>query len=192
MKLVFATGNKNKAAEIISMLPDNLEVLTLNDLDLTEDIPETSPTIEGNAKQKADYIKSNFKLDCFADDTGLEVYALNNEPGVKSARYAGEQRSDIDNMNLLLERLEGKDRNARFKTVIALYFNGQYQEFEGIVEGKILTQKRGNNGFGYDPIFEPENCGRTFAEMSMEEKNQFSHRARAFKKLVDFLNSKSH
>lgn len=192
MKLVFATGNKNKAAEIISMLPDNLEVLTLNDLDLTEDIPETSPTIEGNAKQKADYIKSNFKLDCFADDTGLEVYALNNEPGVKSARYAGEQRSDDDNMSLLLERLEGKDRNARFKTVIALYFNGQYQEFEGIVEGKILSQKRGNNGFGYDPIFEPENCGRTFAEMSMEEKNQFSHRARAFKKLVNFLNSKSH
>lgn len=192
MKLVFATGNKNKAAEIISMLPDNLEVLTLNDLDLTEDIPETSPTIEGNAKQKADYIKSNFKLNCFADDTGLEVYALNNEPGVKSARYAGEQRSDDDNMSLLLERLEGKDRNARFKTVIALYFNGQYQEFEGIVEGKILSQKRGNNGFGYDPIFEPENCGRTFAEMSMEEKNQFSHRARAFKKLVNFLNSKSH
>lgn len=188
MKLLFATSNINKAKELEKLMPEGIELLTLRDIELTEDIPETSDTIEGNAKQKADYIKNNLGLDCFADDTGLEVNALNGEPGVRSARYAGEQRSDEDNMNLLLKNLEGKDRSARFKTVIALHLNGVYKEFEGIVEGKIRTEKIGEQGFGYDPIFEPENLGRTFAQMNTEEKNQYSHRARAFAKLLAYLN----
>ena len=188
MKILFATSNTNKAKEISEMLPESFELITLKDINLNEEIPETSNTIEGNARQKANYIKDNFKIDCFADDTGLEVAALNNEPGVKSARYAGDHRSDQDNMNLLLNRLENKGRNARFKTVIALYINQTYHEFEGIVEGQITLKKTGGNGFGYDPIFEPENCGKTFAEMDINEKNKYSHRARAFSKMLSFLN----
>jgi XTP/dITP diphosphohydrolase len=188
MKILFATSNTNKAKEISEMLPESFELITLKDINLNEEIPETSNTIEGNARQKANYIKDNFKIDCFADDTGLEVAALNNEPGVKSARYAGDHRSDQDNMNLLLNRLENKGRNARFKTVIALYINQTYHEFEGIVEGQITLKKTGENGFGYDPIFEPENCGKTFAEMDINEKNKYSHRARAFSKMLSFLN----
>ena len=188
MKILFATSNTNKAKEISEMLPESFELITLKDINLNEEIPETSNTIEGNARQKANYIKDNFKIDCFADDTGLEVAALNNEPGVKSARYAGDHRSDQDNMNLLLNRLENKDRKARFKTVIALYINQTYHEFEGIVEGQITLTKTGENGFGYDPIFEPENCGKTFAEMEINEKNKYSHRARAFSKMLSFLN----
>ena len=187
MKILFATSNTNKAKEISEMLPESFELITLKDINLNEEIPETSNTIEGNARQKANYIKDNFKIDCFADDTGLEVAALNNEPGVKSARYAGDHRSDQDNMNLLLNRLENKGRNARFKTVIALYINQTYHEFEGIVEGQITLKKTGENGFGYDPIFEPENCGKTFAEMTMDEKNGFSHRGRAVNKMIEFL-----
>lgn len=188
MKILFATSNQNKANEIRSMLPSNIELLTLADIEITEDIPETSDTIEGNAKQKADYITSNYQLNCFADDTGLEIETLNGEPGVRSARYAGEERSDDANMQLVLEKLSVQNnRSARFKTVIALNLNGNQHLFEGIVEGKIRFNKSGTHGFGYDPIFEPENCGRTFAEMTTEEKNQFSHRARAIKKMIDFL-----
>ncbi|MFT6283389.1 MAG: XTP/dITP diphosphohydrolase, partial [Salibacteraceae bacterium] len=170
MKILFATSNLNKAAEVSSMLPEHFEILTLKDIDHTEDIPETSPTIKGNAMQKANFILENYKIDCFADDTGLEITALNGEPGVMSARYAGEQRSDADNMALVLNKLEGQsDRSAQFRTVIALNIRGIQFVFEGIVKGQILKVGRGENGFGYDPIFEPENCGKSFAEMTMEE-----------------------
>ena len=189
MKLVFATGNLNKAAEVRSMLPEGTELLTLKDLDLKEDIPETSPNLEGNAILKAKYIVDRFGIDCFADDTGLEVYSLNNEPGVLSARYAGEQKNSEDNMNLLLSRLTDKeDRSARFRTVIALHINDEMHTFEGIVEGKIIQEKRGDEGFGYDPIFVPDGYDETFAEMSMDEKNKISHRARAFSKMFEYLN----
>ena len=189
MRLVFATGNLNKATEVRSMLPEGTELLTLKDLDLKEDIPETAPNLEGNAVLKANYIVDRFGIDCFADDTGLEVYSLNNEPGVFSARYAGEQKNSEDNMKLLLSKLnENEDRSARFRTVIALHINGEMHTFEGIVEGKIIQEKRGDEGFGYDPIFVPDGYKETFAEMSMEEKNKISHRARAFSKMFDYLN----
>ena len=188
MKLLFATANPNKAHEIQSMLSGKYEIITLKDIELTEDIPETSDTLQGNAQLKSDYIVQHFGYDCFADDTGLEVYALNNTPGVHSARFAGEHRSDEDNMALLLQQLADKaNRSARFRTVISLFMNGKQHFFEGIVEGTIRSEKSGTNGFGYDPIFEPENCGKTFAEMTTSEKNQFSHRARAFSKMIDFL-----
>ncbi len=191
MKILFATSNQNKAAEIRCMLPSNIELITLNDIAITEDIPETSLTIEGNAKQKADYITEHFNLNCFADDTGLEINALNGEPGVYSARYAGDQRSDSDNMDLVLNKLASiNDRSARFKTVIALTIDNQQYLFEGIVNGIIRTKKTGTNGFGYDPIFEPENCGKTFAEMEMDEKNSYSHRARAIKKMITFMHDR--
>ena len=188
MKLLFATSNPNKAHEIQFMLSGNYEIITLKDIELTEDIPEKSETLQGNAQLKSDYIVQHFGYDCFADDTGLEVYALNNNPGVHSARFAGEHRSDEDNMQLLLEKLTHiSDRSARFRTVISLFLNGKQHFFEGIVEGTIRLEKKGTNGFGYDPLFEPENCGKTFAEMTTSEKNQFSHRARAFSKMIDFL-----
>ena len=188
MKILFATSNENKANEIRKMLPSTIELITLKDIEINEDIPETSPTIEGNAKQKADYITTHFNINCFADDTGLEINALNGEPGVFSARYAGEQRSDTDNMQLVLDRLKTKeDRSARFKTVIALTIDKQQHLFEGIVNGVIRTEKSGTNGFGYDPIFEPENCGKTFGEMDMDEKNSYSHRARAVNKMIEFI-----
>lgn len=188
MKILFATSNQNKANEIRKMLPKTIELITLADIEITDDIPETSSTIEGNAKQKADYITEHFKLNCFADDTGLEIKALNGEPGVFSARYAGEQRSDEANIHLVLEKLKVfENRSARFKTVIALNLNGEQHLFEGSVEGEIRYEKSGTNGFGYDPIFEPEKCGRTFAEMITEEKNKFSHRARAIQKMITFL-----
>jgi len=188
MKILFATGNQNKANEIQKVLPAEIEIITLKDIDLKEDIPETQNTLEGNAKQKSEYVLNNFDLDCFADDTGLEIPALNNEPGVRSARYAGEQRDSEANMQLVLDRLKGKDdRSARFRTVISLELNGKQYLFEGIVNGTIREGKSGDGGFGYDPIFEPENCGRTFGEMTMDEKNQYSHRARAFEKMINFL-----
>ena len=190
MKLVFSTGNLNKANEIKSMLPEDTELLTLKDLDLEDDIPETAPTLEGNAKLKAKYVVEHYNIDCFADDTGLEVYCLNNEPGVLSARYAGEQKSSEDNIKLLLSRLiEKNDRRARFRTVIALHLDGNLHTFEGIVEGKIIHEKRGEKGFGYDPIFVPDGYDITFAEMSLNEKNMISHRAKAFAKLIEFLNA---
>ena len=191
MKILFATSNKNKAIEIRKMLPDNMELLTLEDIKITEEIPETSDTIEGNAKQKADYITKNFGLNCFADDTGLEIEALDGNPGVRSARYAGEERSDEANMEMVCKKLTAEmNRSARFKTVIALNIDHQQYLFDGIVNGIIRKEKKGENGFGYDPIFEPENCGKTFAEMTMEEKNKYSHRARAIKKMIDFLHQK--
>jgi XTP/dITP diphosphohydrolase len=191
MKLVFATHNHNKAKEIQSIIPEGITIVTLDDLQCYEDIPETSPTLEGNAIQKAEYIVKRFNLNVFADDTGLEIEALNREPGVISARYAGEQRDAKKNMDLVLEKLNGiENRNAQFRTVIALYWDGEMHLFEGIVTGKIRTTKTGEEGFGYDPIFEPENCGKTFAEMNLVEKNKMSHRARALEKMIAFLTAR--
>ena len=191
MKILFATSNKNKALEIQKLIPEGFEILTLNDIDLQEEIPETSNTIEGNAIQKTNFIVENFGIDCFADDTGLEIEALNGEPGVYSARYAGEEKDSNKNMDLVLKKMKGiTNRKARFKTIISLSLDNKSYLFEGIVEGNIRKDKIGNLGFGYDPIFEPENIGRTFAEMTIEEKNNISHRGRAFEKMIHFLNSK--
>lgn len=191
MKLVFATHNHNKAKEIQALVPEGITIVTLDDLQCFEDIPETAPTLEGNAIQKAEYIVNQFNLNVFADDTGLEIEALNGEPGVISARYAGEQRDSNQNMDLVLEKLNGiENRNAQFRTAIALYWEGEMHLFEGIVKGTIRTEKSGEEGFGYDPIFEPENCGKTFAEMSLDEKNKMSHRARALEKMIAFLTTK--
>ena len=191
MKLIFATQNKNKAAEIQKLMPEGIEILTLQDIDCQDDIPETAPTLEGNAQLKARWISEKYKVNCFADDTGLEVFALNGAPGVISARFAGEQRSDSDNMQKLLADLsEQSDRSAQFRTAICLILDGEEFLFEGIVTGRIREDKQGENGFGYDPIFEPEGLNRTFAQMNMEEKNQLSHRARAFAKMIAFLATK--
>ena len=188
MNILFATSNKNKIKEIQSLLPSFIKLLSLEDIELNEDIPETSSTIEGNALQKTDYIVQHFGIDCFADDTGLEVEVLNGSPGVHSARYAGEGRDDQDNRNLLLKNLEGvSNRSARFKTVISLYFKKKQYLFEGIVNGSIATEENGEMGFGYDSIFIPENETRTFAEMTLTEKNAISHRAIAFSKIVSFF-----
>jgi len=188
IQIVFATNNLNKLKEVQSMLPANINILGLNDIGCNEDIPETQPTIEGNAIQKAQFIKDHYGHDCFADDTGLEVEALNNEPGVYSARYAGEQRNNDDNINLLLKNLENQtNRQAQFKTVIALHFNNQLHTFKGICKGYITLEKHGDQGFGYDPVFKPLEADQTFAEMSLQEKNNIGHRGKAFKQLVDFL-----
>lgn len=188
MKLVFASNNKNKILEIRHQLPADIQLLSLEDIGCHEDIPETADTIEGNAILKADYVTRNFGFDCFADDTGLEVAALNGAPGVYSARYAGNQKNADDNMDKLLEELDGKqDRSARFKTVIALNLNGQQHLFTGIVNGEITTTKAGNKGFGYDPVFRPEELPYTFAQLSLDEKGKLSHRARAVSLLIDFL-----
>jgi XTP/dITP diphosphohydrolase len=190
MKIVFATNNSNKIKEIQSMLPNNIEIISLESIGCQEDIPETSDTIEGNAIQKANYVLENYGYDCFADDTGLEVEALKNEPGVFSARYAGEQRNANDNMNKLLANLEDKsNRNAQFKTVICLNLSGNQYLFTGIAKGEITLQKSGNGGFGYDPIFQPEGFSETFAEISLELKNEISHRGKATKELIQFLNN---
>jgi XTP/dITP diphosphohydrolase len=191
MKLVFATNNKNKLKEVQALLPEEIELLSLEEIGCTEDIPETAPTIEGNAIQKAEYVKKNYGYDCFADDTGLEVEALNGAPGVFSARYAGKEKSSEANIDKLLKELEGKeDRSARFKTVIALHLNGKLHTFTGICSGNIIFDRKGLQGFGYDPVFQAEGKQVTFAEMSLEEKSQISHRARATRKLIDFLTSK--
>ena len=188
MKLCFATNNKNKLEEIQALLGDQFSLVTLKEIGCDEDIPETRDTIEGNSLQKAEYIWENYQTDCFADDTGLEVTALNGEPGVLSARYAGPQRDANDNMDLLMKNLAPhKNHEARFKTVITLVQNGKYHQFEGTVEGSVIFEKKGTNGFGYDPIFVPNGLDKTFAQMTMEEKSKLSHRSRAFTKLVDFL-----
>lgn len=188
IQIVFATNNLNKLNEVQAMLPTNIRILSLSDISCTEDIPETQNTIEGNAIQKAQYIKDHYGYDCFADDTGLEVEALNNAPGVYSARYAGAQRNADDNMNLLLKNLEKTtNRKAQFKTVIALLLNNQLHTFTGICKGDITQQKRGDKGFGYDPIFKPSGYDQTFAEMSLDEKNQIGHRGKAIRQLVDFF-----
>lgn len=190
MKLVFASNNKNKIAEIQSMLPESIEILSLEDINCLEDIPETADTIEGNAILKANYVTQKYGYDCFADDTGLEVTALNGEPGVYSARYAGEQKNADDNMNKLLEALKNKEnRSAQFKTVITLNLNGKQYLFTGIAKGEITLTKTGTNGFGYDPIFKPENFNKTFAELPLETKNTIGHRGKAVKQLIDFLST---
>lgn len=188
MKLVFASQNAHKAAEIQTVIPSEISICTLTELGITEDIPETAATLEGNALMKMEYLVARLNLPCFADDTGLEIDALHGEPGVYSARYAGEQRNSVDNMQLVLEKLTGEpNRKARFRTVIALWWEGNSHLFEGIVEGTITNLPVGNQGFGYDPIFQPAGATKTFAEMTMEEKNQWSHRARAVQQLVEFL-----
>lgn len=190
MQLVFATNNHNKIKEVQSLIPQHIKLLSLEDIGCLEDVPETQTTIEGNAKQKAEYIKTNYGYDCFADDTGLEVQALNGDPGVYSARYAGEQRNADDNINKLLNELKPHaNRHAQFKTVIALHLNGKLQTFTGICEGDITQTKQGDKGFGYDPIFKAKGYTKTFAEISLEEKNTIGHRGKAVKQLIDFLNS---
>ncbi|MEP3836794.1 MAG: non-canonical purine NTP diphosphatase [Algibacter sp.] len=188
MKLLFATNNSNKVKEVQALMPPEIKILSLKDIDCFEDIPETQNTIEGNAIQKAEYIKTHFGYDCFADDTGLEVEALNGAPGVYSARYAGEQKDANDNMNKLLKALQHKtNKNAQFKTVIALNINNKTQTFTGICQGSITTSKQGDKGFGYDPIFKPNNFNFTFAEMDLSTKNSIGHRGKAITKLVEFL-----
>ncbi len=190
MKLVFATNNQNKIKEVQALIPTHITLLSLKDIGCFEEVPETQLTIKGNAIQKAEYIKEQYGLDCFADDTGLEVEALNGEPGVFSARYAGEQRDANDNMNKLLSELEGnQNREAQFKTVIALHLNDELQTFTGICEGAITTTKKGDSGFGYDPIFMPDGFIQTFAEMELRLKNKIGHRGKAVVELVEFLNS---
>ncbi|MDO1500943.1 non-canonical purine NTP diphosphatase [Winogradskyella maritima] len=190
MKLVFATNNPNKLKEVQSLVPKHIELLSLEDIGCTEDIPETQPTIEGNAIQKAEYLKEHYGYDCFADDTGLEVDALNGEPGVYSARYAGPQRDSEDNMNKLLMNLADKDnRDAQFKTVIALHLNGKLKTFTGICRGSITKTKQGDKGFGYDPIFKAKGYNQTFAEITLEEKNRIGHRGKAIRHLVMYLNN---
>lgn len=186
--IIFATGNKNKVKEIQALIGDKYDILSLKDVSCTEEIPETADTLIGNAIQKAEYIYNQFGKDCFADDTGLMVEALNGEPGVYSARYAGDAKNSEDNMNLLLQKLVSKNnRSAKFQTAICLIQKGEQHIFLGEVEGQITTKKTGNEGFGYDPIFLPKGYDKTFAEMSLAEKNTISHRAKAVNKLIEFL-----
>lgn len=191
MKIIFATNNAHKLREVQAVLGEGFTLLTPRDCGITEEIPEEQPTLEGNALQKARYLHDRTGLDCFADDTGLEVEALGGEPGVRSARYAGPGHDSERNMELLLRNMEGiTDRRARFRTVISLILDGEEHLFEGIVGGVLLTVPRGTNGFGYDPIFVPDGYAETFAEMSDEAKNAISHRGRAVAKLAAFLNSR--
>ena len=188
MKLVFASNNKNKIQEIQALVPNTIQIVSLEDIGCFEDIPETADTIEGNAILKANYVTEKYGYDCFADDTGLEVDALNGAPGVYSARYAGEQKDANDNMDKLLSELKDKsNRKANFKTVIALNLNGKQNLFTGIINGKIIKEKIGTNGFGYDPIFVADGYEKTFAELTMEEKSTISHRGIAVKELILFL-----
>ena len=192
MKLIFATNNQHKVDEIRSVLKGPLELITLKEAGLDIEIPEPYDTLEENARTKSSTIFNMTGTDCFSEDTGLEVEALGGEPGVKSARYAGEGRSFEANIDKLLEKMQGvSDRRARFRTVISLLINGQETLFEGICEGRIIGERRGNNGFGYDPVFVPDGSALSFAEMDMEGKNRFSHRKKATQKLVAFLNSLS-
>ena len=187
-KLVFATNNPHKLKELQAILGDEFELLGLKDIGCTEEIPEEQSTLEGNARQKAFYVYEKYGYSCFADDTGLEVEALNYEPGVFSARYAGEEKNPQANMDKLLGKMAKiNNRKARFRTVISLVINGDEMQFEGIVEGEITRQKRGDSGFGYDPVFLPKGFTKTFAEMDLEQKNKISHRGRAVQKLVGHL-----
>ena len=190
-KLVFATNNAHKLEEVAAILGDQVELLSLNDISCHTDIPETAETLEGNALLKSSYIYKNYHLDCFADDTGLEVEALNGAPGVYSARYAGGEGHDAQaNMLKLLHELDGKEnRKAQFRTAISLILDGKEYLFEGVIKGEIIKEKRGDSGFGYDPIFKPEGYDRTFAELGNDIKNQISHRALAVQKLCEFLQS---
>ena len=188
MELIFATHNQNKVKEISAILPSEIKLKSLDDLNFTDQIPERSKTLKGNALIKVRTIFNEFQRDCFADDTGLEVEALNGAPGVYSARYAGNKKRDEDNIYKLLKELRNHDNTkAQFRTVIALIYNYKEFIFEGIIKGKIIREIKGGNGFGYDPIFQPENHLLSFAELSTEKKNKISHRAIAFRKLIDFL-----
>lgn len=192
MQLCFATNNKHKLEEVAHAVNGKFDIISLADIKCFEILPETQDTLTGNALQKAGYVFSTYNVPCFADDSGLEVEALGHAPGVFSARYAGNQKNSDDNINLLLKNLEGvKDRSARFHTVIALTGLGSTQYFEGIIQGKILREKKGSGGFGYDSVFQPEGFDRSFAEMNIAEKNKISHRAIAVQKLIAFLNNYS-
>ena len=187
-KLVFSTNNEHKLEEVKAILEPYYQILSLKDISDDTDIPETGETLEDNALIKANYLWDTYHTNCFADDTGLEVEALNNAPGVYSARYAGEQKSSTDNVAKLLKELEGKEnRNAQFRTVIALIIDGKKYVFEGKIKGVITTSARGNSGFGYDPVFQPEGYDKTFAELTLADKNEISHRARAVEQLALFL-----
>lgn len=188
MKLVFATHNQNKLKEVKALMPSHIELLSLTDINCHDDIPETELTIEGNAKLKADYVRNNYGLNCFADDTGLEVLALDGAPGVFSARYAGPGNDAQANMAKLLQNLNDKeDRSAQFKTVIALSLNEKEISFTGICKGEIIEEAKGEKGFGYDPIFRPTGYDQTFAEMSLTLKGEIGHRGKAVKALIDYL-----
>lgn len=189
MKLVFATNNLNKLKEVQEILSDSIEILSLKDINCFDEVDETELTLEGNAKLKANHITKKYGFNCFADDTGLEVESLDNKPGVFSARYAGEPSNSENNMQkLLLELKDKENRKAQFRTAVCLNLNNELYIFEGICEGKILKEKQGEKGFGYDPIFKPAGFSESFAEMSSEEKNKISHRGLAIQKLVNFLN----
>lgn len=188
MKLIFATNNAHKLREVSQVVGDKFTLLTPRECGIDEDIPEEQPTLEGNALQKARYIYARTGMDCFADDTGLEVDALGGEPGVRSARYATDGHDDEANKRLLLERMQGVEaRGAQFRTAIALIIGGKEYLFEGIVRGNITLEEQGDGGFGYDPLFVAEGCEQSFAEISAEEKNEISHRGRAVRKLAEFL-----
>ena len=188
MKLVFATNNLNKLSELQYLLPANIELLGLKDIGCNQELPETKNTLEGNAMQKAEFVFEHFGYNCFTDDTGLEIEALNNEPGVYSARYAGKDCNPNDNMQKVLQKLVGSnDRNAKFRTVIALIIDGKKSLFEGECEGEITKERKGKKGFGYDSIFLPKGVDTTFAQMTKKQKGAISHRGRATKKLVEFL-----
>ncbi|NVK05741.1 MAG: non-canonical purine NTP diphosphatase [Flavobacteriia bacterium] len=191
MKIVFATQNENKLKEVQSMMPEGVELISLTTLGQEEELEETSSTLEGNAEQKAVFVYEKFGMSCFADDTGLEIDALDGAPGVYSARYAGEAKSAEANMDKVLQELSGStNRQAQFRTSICLVSEGQKQFFDGIVKGRILSSRQGEKGFGYDPIFAPEGEERSFAEMSQDEKNAISHRGRAIRALKEFLSQK--
>ena len=188
MKLVFATHNKNKLKELQNLVPKNITLISLDEIACFDEIAETEKTLAGNAKLKADYITKNYLANCFADDTGLEIAALNGEPGVYSARYASEPQDATKNMELVLENLTGiSNRKAQFRTVIALNLNGKQHLFEGVCKGEIIQEKTGDTGFGYDPIFKPEGFDKTFAQMTIQEKSAISHRGIAVRKLIAFL-----
>jgi XTP/dITP diphosphohydrolase len=192
-EIVFATNNLNKLKEVELLLKGSkFKILSLAQINCFDEIPETAATILENARMKSDYVFSKYNIDCFADDTGLEVFALNGEPGVRSARYAGEAKNDQANIDLLLEKLNGvQNRAAQFKTVISMHFNGKLIDFEGVVSGSIAASRIGDKGFGYDSVFIPLNTNKTFAQMTMDEKNLISHRAIAIAKMVDFLKNQS-
>ncbi len=187
-KLVFATNNSHKLEEALHILPASIQLLSLKDLDCFEELPETHETLEENAAEKALYVFNLYHVNCFAEDSGLEVDALNGAPGVYSARYAGHGKNNEDNIRLLLENMRGiRNRNARFRAMVALVINGNQFLFEGIINGKILTEPTGEKGFGYDPVFQPDSCSQSFAQMDLEQKSRISHRKLALDKMKDFL-----
>jgi XTP/dITP diphosphohydrolase len=191
MKICFATNNSKKIEEVKAALGLDFEIVSLQDIGCFQELPETGDALDHNAFQKARYVKENYGVDCFADDTGLEVEALDGAPGVYSGRFAGEPRSDERNIDLVLEKLEGKiNRKARFRTVIALILGAEEFSFEGVASGEILENRVGSGGFGYDPVFRPDGYDKTFAELSLAEKNEISHRGKAVKKLISFLSQR--